>query len=55
MKKNGLTIADDFKETWAKAEEKRADFYQGRTGAVSREDVGRAIHQLENAKIRRNR
>jgi hypothetical protein len=54
MKKNGLTIADDFKETWAKAEEKRADFYQGKGGSVSREDIGRAIHELES-KTKRNR
>jgi hypothetical protein len=49
MKANDLTTMDDFKETWAKNADKRAQFFQGKTGAVSREDIGRAIHQLENA------
>jgi len=56
MKRNGLTTADDFKGEWAKNAEKRAQYFQGRGGgAVSREDVGRAIHQLENAPRKRRR
>jgi hypothetical protein len=54
MKRNGLTTADDFKGEWAKAAKNRADYYQGKGGgAVSRDDVGRAIHQLESAPRRR--
>lgn len=49
MRKNGLTTADDFTDTWKRAAEKRAAYYQGEPGAgsVSRQDVARAIHQLE--------
>jgi len=54
MKIHGLTTADDFTETWKKAAKERADFFQGKTGAVTREDVGRAIHELES-KSKRNR
>lgn len=55
MKRNGLTTADDFKETWSKASQQREAYYQGKGGgAISRDDIGRAIHQLENAP-RRNR
>jgi hypothetical protein len=54
MKRNGLTTADDFTNEWKKSAEKRADYFQGRGGgAVSREDVARAIHHLENAPRRR--
>ena len=49
MQSRGLTTIDDFKDTWANAEKAR-DAYrtQGIGGAVSRDDIGRAIHQLEN-------
>ena len=49
MAQRGLTTADDFKNEWAKAAERRADYFQGKSGsgAVSRDDIGRAIHQLE--------
>jgi len=52
MKARGLTTADDFKDTWAKAAQDRADYYQGRKGTVTKEDIRRTIAQLEN---RRNR
>lgn len=49
MKRNGLTTADDFTQTWAKAAEKRAEYFKGQGGgAVTRDDIGRAIHQLES-------
>jgi hypothetical protein len=48
MKANGLTTMDDFKDIWAKSAEKRADYYMGRTGAITREDIGRVIHELEH-------
>lgn len=48
MKRHGLTVADDFKETWAKARKERDAFYtgdhQGERKAV-REAVDRALHQ----------
>ena len=51
MRANGLTTADDFKDTWARAERQR-DAYRtkGIGGAVSRDDIGRAIYQLEQRK-----
>jgi hypothetical protein len=51
MRRNGLTTADDFTGEWAKAAQKRAEFFQGKGGgSVSRDDIGRAIHQLESKK-----
>lgn len=49
MKAHGLTTIDDFKETWARAEKAR-DAYrtQGIGGATTKDDVARAIHQLES-------
>lgn len=56
MKRNGLTTADDFKGEWSKAEQQReAYFKHGKGGAVSRDDVGRAIHQLEQQQRKRSR
>ena len=47
MRANNVTMADDFKDTWAKAREQRERLYtQG--GTFSRRDVERAIHQLQN-------
>jgi hypothetical protein len=47
MKATGLTTADDFKETWAKAQESRERYFK-QGGTFSRSDVERAIHQLQN-------
>ncbi len=47
MKATGLTTADDFKETWAKAQVARERYMQ-QGGSFSRSDVERAIHQLQN-------
>jgi len=46
MKANGLTTMDDFKGEWAAAEKARADYWAGRKGSISRDDIERAIHQL---------
>ncbi|MEY4441016.1 MAG: Myxococcus phage Mx8 [Pseudomonadota bacterium] len=47
MKATGLATADDFKQTWAKAQEQRERAYtQG--GSFSKRDIERAIHQLQN-------
>lgn len=49
MKANNVTIADDFKDTWAKAREQRERAYtQG--GSFKRSDIERAIHQIQNRK-----
>ena len=54
MKRNDLATADDFKETWAKAREKRDDYFQGKGGgAVKKDDIARAIHQLQELSSRR--
>jgi hypothetical protein len=47
MKRHNLTTMDDFTETF-KREEKKRDAYrtEGRGGAVSREHIERAIHEL---------
>lgn len=47
MKANGLATVDDFKDSWAKAQEQR-DNYRTNGGTFSRRDVERAIHQLKN-------
>jgi hypothetical protein len=53
MKRNGLTKADDFTQEWAKAADQRTSYYAGKTGAITRDDIGRAIHQLESRKDKR--
>lgn len=54
MRRNGLTTIDDFTEVNKKNEAKRADYYQGKpgTGAVRKEDIARAIDQLERGRRR---
>lgn len=47
MKANNVTLADDFKDTWAKAQEQRDRYYK-QGGSFTRGDVERAIHQLQN-------
>lgn len=55
MKANGLAMADDFKETWAKKQAERETIRQvAETGRPTfegvkarREDVGRAAYQLQ--------
>lgn len=49
MRKHGVTTVDDFKDTWKQAEKQRDEYRTtGKGGAVTRDDIGRAIHQLEN-------
>jgi len=56
MKANNLTTIDDFTKTWAREAQKRDEYFrEGKGGAVRREDVGRAIHQLESNRNRRDR
>ena len=47
MKRTGLTTADDFKETWARAKVARERYYtQG--GSVRKQDIREAIEQLQS-------
>lgn len=45
MRSRGLAHADDYRETWARAAERRDDFYTRGTDASRREDVARAIYR----------
>ena len=49
MKRTGLTTADDFSQSWAKAREARERYYQ-RGGSFDRSSIERAIHQVMNKK-----
>lgn len=47
MKANGVTMADDFKQTWAQAKEQRErQFTQG--GSFTKADIARAMQQVQN-------
>lgn len=51
MKRHGLTTADDFTETWAKAEKARDEYRQGRGGgAITRNDIAEAIARYKGSK-----
>lgn len=52
MRMHGLTTADDFTDTWKKAAEARKRYFE-RGGTVTRDDVARAIHTLEQQQRRR--
>jgi len=47
MRRHGLTTADDYKDTWAKAEAAREIYRQGKGGgAVTRNDIAETIARL---------
>jgi hypothetical protein len=51
MREKGLTVADDFKGVWAKAEpemKKAVTPDSGFDRASRREDLGRAVHELRS-------
>lgn len=49
MKRNNLATADDFKETWKRAEAQREAYYQGKGQyAVTGRDIAQAIEQLKS-------
>jgi len=51
MKANNLTTMDDYQDKWRVERENRdAYFKEGKGGAVRREDVSRAIAQLERVR-----
>lgn len=47
MRRNGLTTADDYKETWAKAAEERKRFMDG-VDPNRAKDISRAIEMVRN-------
>lgn len=47
MKRHGVTTADDFKDTWARARENRDDYYT-RGGSVRRQDIVSTIERLQS-------
>jgi len=51
MRRNELTTIDDYRESWAKAQSQREQYRAtGKGGAVTRQDVARAIYELESGK-----
>lgn len=50
MRDRDLTTIDDYKGEWAKARQDRDAYFTGKKGTVTREDVARAIDQLERRK-----
>lgn len=54
QKAHGLALADDYRETWAKAEERRAEAFTGKANSKAiRESVEKAIYKLTEGKRRR--
>lgn len=48
MRRHGLTTADDFKDTWAKAQAKRDEFRTtGKGGAITRNDIAETIARMK--------
>ena len=49
MKANGVTVADDFRETWAKSRERQDAYRQGKGGgAVTRNDIVETIARMQS-------
>lgn len=54
MKRHGLTLADDFKGEWNKAEQSREKFYRGDFDHNARRDaLGRAMYEASKRKPRK--
>jgi hypothetical protein len=45
MKRTGLTTADDYRQTWDKAAQERAEFYRYAPDKSRKEDVARAFYK----------
>jgi hypothetical protein len=54
LHRNGLAMADDYRDTWAKAKAEREAFYQGRGNAQDtrelRDTVGKALYQQKRGR-----
>jgi len=48
MKANGLTTVDDFKKTWDKSAQQRAEYYTEGPRQEVRQDMLRTIEQLQS-------
>lgn len=57
LKSRGLTTADDFTETWKKAEQERARMREGifPDAKERREEIGRIAYEVEKKNARRGR
>jgi hypothetical protein len=50
MKRHGLTTADDYTATWAKAEKAREAYRRGESGgAITRNDIAEAWHRVHGS------
>jgi hypothetical protein len=50
MHRHGLTTADDYKETWAKAVKDREAYRRGESGgAITRNDIAEAWHRIHGS------
>ena len=50
MKRHGLTTADDYTTTWAKAEKAREAYRRGESGgAITRNDIAEAWHRVHGS------
>ena len=47
MKANNLTIADDFKDVWAKARKDKDAYYTGKKGTITKADIRETIERIE--------
>lgn len=47
MRRKGLTTADDYKSSWAKAQREREHYMQN-GGSVRKQDIRNAIERLQN-------
>ena len=47
MQRHGVTTADDFKDTWARARQQRDEYYT-RGGTVRRQDIVATIERLQS-------
>ena len=47
MKANNLTIADDFKDVWAKARKDKDAYYTGKKGTITKADIRETIERME--------
>jgi hypothetical protein len=47
MKANNLTIADDYKETWAKARAEKDAYMTGKKGTITKADIRETIERFE--------
>ena len=54
MRRHGLATVDDYKKTWSEAEKRRTEYRTRGVGGAATGEVGRIVHQLEEASRRRH-